>query len=187
MVILLLGSNDLTAYLGVSPVRIANQLVELGYKFLQLGVKRVAFCQCIPRFGWLAFKHMCTLDESDDIWTIEELEKEFNDRATEFNSTLEARHKEDGRFDYIAMRGLRENIVQKLKDGLHLGVEGQDTLMHTLRREIVYNCHKARGGRSGNGRSKKKKSKKNRERNWKWIGRHYGYQGRHYRGRHQRF
>ncbi len=155
-------------------MRIANTLVELGQKFIKLGVKRVAFCECLPRFGWLAFKHFCTLDESEDVWTIEELEKEFNLRAQEFNTQLKLRSTEDKRFDYIAMRGLREDIVEKLKDGLHLGKQGQTTLMKTLKREVVYNCHKARGGRNGNGRGKKKKSNKRRNQWWwKQHGRHY--------------
>ncbi len=54
----------------------------------------MAFCQCLPRFGWLAFKHFCTLDESKDVWMIEELEKEFNERVQEFNAQLQLRVKE---------------------------------------------------------------------------------------------
>ncbi len=160
--VLILGSNDLCFYLDRSPATIANQLIDLGQTLLCRGVKRVAFAACLPRFGWGAFKHMCTLDQGDDVWTLDDLEYCFNERVRAFNGYLIERVCEVQDFDFITMRGLRQDIFEKLYDGLHLGFDGQNTLLRTLRREIIYNCRKARGGRIGFGRRKRRRQNRRR-------------------------
>ncbi len=71
VVVIILGSNDLCSFMDKSATRIANELIDLGQTLLCHGVKCVAFAACLPRFGWVAYRHFCTLDQGEDIWTIE--------------------------------------------------------------------------------------------------------------------
>ncbi len=61
--------------------------------------------ECLPRFGWNTFKHLCTLEETEDVWTLDEGEELFNLRVIEFNRHLKDKFWDDYRFDYITMRG----------------------------------------------------------------------------------
>ncbi len=160
--ILILGSNDLSSDVERNPKKIANSLVELAQVLLDNGVKRVAMVQCLPRYGWAAFKRFCTLDAEEEVWTLDDLEQMFEDRVRQFNKQLKERAEATPGMDFICLKGLRREVREKFADGLHLDSEGQRSLMRTLRRETIYNCRKALGGREGFGRRRRRRSNRTR-------------------------
>ncbi len=115
--VLVLGSNDLACQVEKTPEKIASTLIDLGLILIKNGIKRVAFVQCLPRFGWGAFKRFCTLDEEADVWTLPDLEATFEER---FNEKLQEWVKGHDDMDFIVLRGLRDDVRSKFFDGLHL-------------------------------------------------------------------
>ncbi len=146
LLVLFLGTNDISYFEMQSPKRIANRVFDLALVLLKNGIKRVAFVPCLPRIGVSAFKKRSDNAKMYGSQSIEELETNFAMRAKQFNGLLQRWSDDHSQLDMVILKGLREKVVDWFYDGLHLNREGQTKLMRALRREVNYLCHKAQGG-----------------------------------------
>ncbi len=110
---------------------------------------------CLPRFR--PTKNFGNLQSDFSVWDDDDLESLFEAKRLDFNNKLDKWVKHHDQMDVLYVQGLRADMHEKLRDGIHLSDESTLTFIKLLKRELIFHRDKSIGGERGKGRKRNKK------------------------------
>ncbi len=144
VVVLMLGTNDLCQDVLRRPEEVARDLISLAMFFRNEGVARVMVVEVLPRFGRNAFRRLDPFTWIPGLYTIPDLEREFQLRVARFNKQLREAVWVNQGLTYLNLTGLHKHIRRWLPDGLHLCPHGRNKLRKALRKAVIVDLLRSR-------------------------------------------